>query len=314
MCYLKIMFMGTPEFSISTLEALKDGGYNVETIITQPDKPKNRGQKMTHPPVYDYAVENNIKVFQPENLKKENFEEILINSNPDIIIVTAYGKILPEYILNYPKYGCINVHASLLPKYRGAAPIQWSIINGENKTGITIMYMEKGLDTGDMILKKEVDILSCDTYETLHNKLAFEGKSAIIDALKLIELGNVNAQKQDDACSSYAHMITKETAKIDWTKSNDEIYNLVRGLYPFPKAMTFYNGKILKIIKTEQCLEKTDECAGKIIKTDKDSIFVSCGNKTVIKIKQIQLEGKKSMSVKDFLVGNEIQTGIVLGK
>ena len=308
------MFMGTPEFSISTLEALKDSGYDVETIITQPDKPKNRGQKMSHPPVYDYAVENNIKVFQPVSLKKENFEDILINANPDIIIVTAYGKILPEYILNYPKYGCINVHASLLPKYRGAAPIQWSIIDGETKTGVTIMYMEKGLDTGDMILKKEVDILSDDTYETLHDKLAIAGKSAIIDALKLIENGNVNAQKQDDSLSSYAHMITKETAKIDWNKSAHEINNLVRGLYPFPKAMTIYLGKLLKVIKTEICDETTDKNAGTIIKTDKESIFVSCGNNTVIKIKNIQIEGKKAMAVKDFLVGNEIQTGIILGK
>jgi methionyl-tRNA formyltransferase len=164
-----------------------------------------------------------------------------------------------------------------------------------------------------MILKKEVDILPDDTYETLHDKLAMEGKSAIIDALKLIENGNVNAKKQDDNLSSYAHMITKETAKIDWNKSAEEINNLVRGLYPFPKAMTLYNGKLLKVIKTELCSEKTDKIAGTIIKTNKESIFVSCGNNTVIKIKNIQLEGKKAMSVKDFLVGNEVQTGIVLG-
>lgn len=305
--------MGTPEFSLSTLDALCEAGYIVDTIITQPDKPKNRGQKMSHPPVYDYAVEHGIRVFQPVTLKKDDFEEILTSSNPDIIIVTAYGKILPEYVLNYPKFGCINVHASLLPKYRGAAPIQWSIINGEKKTGITIMYMEKGLDTGDMILKKEVDITDTDTYETLHDKLAIVGKGAIKEALKLIIDGNVNAEKQNDEFSTYASMIDKNTAKIDWYKSSFEINNLIRGLNPFPKATTMYNGKIMKIIEAEA----TDECPkkqpGQIEKITKDEIKVACGNNTMLKLITIQMEGKKVMSVKDYLVGNTLDNSVTLG-
>jgi len=314
MSLLKIMFMGTPEFSLSTLDALKEAGYSVDAIITQPDKPKNRGQKMSHPPVYDYAVENNINVYQPENLKKENFENILTDVDPDIIIVTAYGKILPEYVLNYPKYGCINVHASLLPKYRGAAPIQWSIINGEKVTGVTIMYMEKGLDTGDMILKEEVEITPVDTYETLHDKLALVGKKAIKDALVLIENGKVTAQKQDDALSNYAHMIDKNTARIDWSKTANDINNLVRGLNPFPKAMTTYNGKLLKITETEVLdLKSSCEC-GIVFEVEKDAICVSCGNATSLRLKTIQLEGKKMMKVKDFLVGNKIDIGTKLGE
>ena len=188
---MKIMFMGTPDFAVVSMKYLIENGYNVTSVVTQPDKPKGRGHKMTHPPVYDYAAENNINIYQPENLKKENFEEILNSEDPDLIVVVAYGKILPEYVLNYPKYGCINVHGSLLPKYRGAAPMQWSIIDGEKETGITTMYMEKGLDTGDMILKEIVPILDDDNFETLHDKMAESGGKVLIDTVKLIEIGNV---------------------------------------------------------------------------------------------------------------------------
>lgn len=308
------MFMGTPEFAISTLEALSEAGYSVDTVITQPDKPKNRGHKMTHPPVYDYAEKNNIKIYQPENLKRESFEEILKNVDPDIIIVTAYGKILPEYVLNYPKYGCINVHASLLPKYRGAAPIQRCIIDGETKTGITIMYMEKGLDTGDMILKEECEITDTDTYETLHDKLAKIGKVAVKKAMALIENGEVNAEKQDDSLSCYAHTIEKSTALIDWNKQAKDVYNLIRGLNPFPKAYTFYNGKMMKITAANVCDFTTDRPCGEIIKTEKDSIYVSCGSSSVLCLKEVQAEGRKLMSVRDFLAGNPVCIGEAFGK
>lgn len=308
------MFMGTPEFAISTMEALFEDGYDIDCVVTQPDKPKNRGHKMTHPPVYDFAEKRGIKIYQPATLKKDDFEEILNAQNPDIIIVTAYGKILPEYVLKFPEYGCINVHASLLPKYRGAAPIQRSIIDGETKTGITIMYMEKGLDTGDMILKEECDITSGDTYETLHDKLALLGKKAVKEAMKQIEKGNVSAEKQDDAKSSYAHTIDKTTALIDWNKTSNDVYNLIRGLYPVPKAFTHYNSKIMKITKAEVANLTSDSKCGQIVKTDKDAFYVACKGGTVLKVTKIQPEGKKEMNVRDYFAGNKILQGDVLGK
>ncbi len=309
---MKIMFMGTPDFSVYSLKLMIDEGYDVTSVVTQPDKKKGRGHKMAHPPVYDYAFEKGIKIFQPENLKKENFEEILTSQNPDIIVVAAYGKILPEYVLNYPKYGCINVHASLSPKYRGAAPIQRCIIDGEKKTGVTIMYMEKGLDTGDMILKKEVEITKDDNYETLHDKLANVGTEALKEALFMIENGKMTREKQDDALSNYAPMIDKETAKIYWNKNADEIFNLVRGLYPYPKAITTYDSKLFKICKANVTSKKSNGAFGEIVEVFKDSFDVAC-NDFVLNVTRIQIEGKKEMEVSDFLKGNTIEKGIILG-
>lgn len=309
---MRVMFMGTPDFSVYSLKLLVEEGYNVTSVVTQPDKKKGRGHKMAHPPVFDYAFENGIEIFQPENLKKENFEEILINQNPDIIVVAAYGKILPEYVLNYPKYGCINVHASLLPKYRGAAPIQRCIIDGEDKTGVTIMYMEKGLDTGDMILKKEVEITREDNYESLHDKLANIGTIALKEALKLIENGNFTREKQNDELSNYAPMIDKETAKIDWSKSAEDIFNLVRGLYPYPKAYTTYDAKLFKICKAEVTDKKSNSKFGEITNVYKDSFEVECGDFN-LKVTKIQTEGKKEMEVSDYLKGNIIEKGKILG-
>ena len=309
---MRVMFMGTPDFSVYSLKLLVEEGYNVTSVVTQPDKKKGRGHKMAHPPVFDYAFENGIEIFQPENLKKENFEEILINQNPDIIVVAAYGKILPEYVLNYPKYGCINVHASLLPKYRGAAPIQRCIIDGEDKTGVTIMYMEKGLDTGDMILKKEVEITRDDNYESLHDKLANIGTIALKEALKLIENGNFTREKQNDELSNYAPMIDKETAKIDWSKNAEDVFNLVRGLYPYPKAYTTYDAKLFKICKAEVTDKKSNSKFGEITNVYKDSFEVECGDFN-LKVTKIQTEGKKEMEVLDYLKGNIIEKGKILG-
>lgn len=309
---MRVMFMGTPDFSVYSIKAMVDEGYNVTCAITQPDKKKGRGHKMAHPPVYDYASEKGIEIFQPENLKKENFEEILKTQNPDIIVVAAYGKILPEYVLNYPKYGCINVHASLLPKYRGAAPIQRCIIDGEKKTGVTIMYMEKGLDTGDMILKKEVEITKDDNYETLHDKLALIGVDALKEALCLIKSGKMEKEKQDDNLSNYAAMIDKETAKIYWNKTAEEIFNLVRGLYPYPKAITTYDGKLFKICKATVTDKKSTENLGEITNVYKDSFDVSCKDFN-LNVTRIQTEGKKEMDVSDYLKGNLIEKGKILG-
>lgn len=309
---MKIMFMGTPDFAVASLDALKSSGYDIISVVTQPDKKKGRGHKMAHPPVYEYAKENDIKIFQPENLKKENFEDILNSQNPELIVVAAYGKILPEYVLNYPKYGCINVHASLLPKYRGAAPIQRCIIDGEKKTGITIMHMEKGLDTGDMILSKEVEITDCDNYETLHSKLAEAGKGVLTEAIKQIENGTAKRIKQDSEKSCYASMIDKETAKIDFSKTAREIFNLTRGLYPIPKAYTSYDGKMMKICLTKPTYEKKIGENGEIVRVCKNSFFVSCSD-CLLEVLKIQTEGKKEMSVADFLKGNTIEKGKILG-
>lgn len=310
---MKIMFMGTPDFAVVSMKYLIENGYNVTSVVTQPDKPKGRGHKMTHPPVYDYAAENNINIYQPENLKKENFEEILNSEDPDLIVVVAYGKILPEYVLNYPKYGCINVHGSLLPKYRGAAPMQWSIIDGEKETGITTMYMEKGLDTGDMIIKEVVPILDDDNFETLHDKMAESGGKVLIDTVKLIEIGNAPREKQDDALSTYAIMIDKTVAKIDWTKDAVSIHNLVRGLSPFPKAFSSYMEKQVKIPASKVGDTTLETVCGKVIDVSPDGIKVACGNNTSLIITEIQFEGKKSMKVSEYLKGNNIAVGEIFG-
>ena len=309
---MNIMFMGTPDFAIPSLEALYDAGHNVCCVITQPDKPKGRGHKMAHPPVYECAESHGTPVYQPENLKKENFEHILTQHNPDLIAVVAYGKILPEYVLEFPKYGCINVHGSLLPKYRGAAPMQWCLINGEKKTGITTMYMAKGLDTGDMLLKAEVDITDDDNYETIHDKLNVLGAKLLVETVAALESGTAVRTPQDDALSCYSPMIDKNTARIDWSKPAEDIKNLVRGLYPFPRAYTTLEGKQLKIEKTAVCPKGSDAAPGSVTDVSKTSFTVACGEGTALVVTQVQLEGKKSMDVQSFLLGNSIEKGTVL--
>lgn len=311
---MNIMFMGTPEFAIPSLEALYNNGHNVVCVVTQPDKPKGRGHKMAHPPVYECASSHGTCIYQPENLKKENFEHILTGCNPDLIAVVAYGKILPEYVLNYPKYGCINVHGSLLPKYRGAAPMQWCLINGETKTGVTTMYMEKGLDTGDMLLKAEIPLTDEDNYETVHNKLNVLGADLLIKTIDGLEKGSIKRQKQDDSLSCYSPMIDKTNSKIDWSFSAENIKNLVRGLYPFPRAYTMYGSKLLKIEKATACKSSSDEKYGTIIDVDKKSFTVQCGDGTALIVTQIQMEGKKSMQVESYLLGNSIEKGIILNQ
>ena len=310
---MKIMFMGTPDFAVMCLEALINAGHDIVSVVTTPDKPRGRGHKMCPTPVGEFSVAKGIEVYKPLNLKKENFEEILVKSNPDLIVVVAYGKILPPYVLEYPKYGCVNVHASLLPKYRGAAPIQRSIIDGEKITGVTTMYMAEGLDTGDMLLKSEVEITPDDNFETLHDKLATEGAKLIVKTVKAMEDGTLTPEKQDDALSNYAKMITKETAFIDWSKNANDIHNQVRGLFPVPKAFTFYEGKQLKICRTSVSDAKTDKNAGTVISVDKASFSVACGDGSVLDVLSIQAEGKKLMDVCDYLRGNSIYSGVILG-
>ena len=310
---MKVMFMGTPDFAVYSLEALISAGHEIVSVVTMPDKPKGRGHKMMHTPVYEAAEKHGIPVITPDNLKKENFEQHLTTISPEVIVVVAYGKILPEYVLEFPEYGCINVHGSLLPKYRGAAPIQRSIIDGETVTGITTMYMEKGLDTGDMLLKSEVEITPEDNYETLHDKLAAVGAQLIVETLSGLKSGQCIPEKQDDSKSCYAHMITKETAFINWMMNASDIHNLIRGLYPVPKAFTLYEGKNLKIGLSKVSSKNCDCIPGTIFEIGKTSLLVSCGHGTSLEIFMIQPEGKKMMSVEDYLKGNVIERMTVLG-
>lgn len=249
---MNILFMGTPEFSVPCLERLISDGHNVSAVVSQADKPKGRGHKMVYTPVKECALKHGIQVFQPETLKDNSFSDELEAINPDVIIVVAYGKILPEYILNYPKYGCINIHASLLPKYRGAGPIQHSIIGGEKITGVTSMYMEKGLDTGDMLFREETEIGEYENCEELYERLSRIGAEVLSKTLRLAESGELKRERQNDSEATYAPMLTKATGEIDWKSSAESIVNLIRGTYMWPVAHTLYKGEPLKIYAAER--------------------------------------------------------------
>lgn len=309
---MKIIFMGTPDFAVPCLDMLVKEGHEVCLVVTQPDKPKGRGKKMLFPPVKEKAIEYGIEVFQPVKVKEEEAVEKLRSYNADIIVVVAFGQILPESILNMPKYGCVNVHGSLLPKYRGAAPIQWSVINGDTKTGVTTMYMEKGLDTGDMLLKAEFDISDEDTYGTVHDKMCVMGADVLKETLVKIENGTIVREKQDDALSNYAPMISKETGHIDWNKTSFEIINLIRGLDPVPAAWTVYNGEVLKIWKAVkfECDNSTAKC-GEIAYITKKGFVVKTGDSFVL-VTEIQARGGKRMATDAYMRGHAVEKGIVL--
>ncbi len=302
---MRILFMGTPEFAVPCLETLIESKHEVCGVVTQPDKPVGRGHKLTPPPVKVAAENANIKVFQPESLKDFAFEDELSALAPDIIIVVAYGKILPEYILNYPKHGCINVHASLLPKYRGAGPIQWSVINGEKKTGITTMMMEKGLDTGDMLLKCETEIGEYETADSLHDRLMVMGADLLSETLCQIENGTIKPEKQNDDESTYAPMISKDMAKIDWNRPAREIISLICGMNSWPVAHTTYMGEIMKIYEAIVGGERKGT-VGQILTADEKGIEVLCGDGKSVLITKVQFKGSKAMAVRDWLNGHKI--------
>jgi len=305
--------MGTPEFAVPCLETLINSKHEVIGVFTQPDRPSGRGQKINITPVKEKALEHNIPVFQPTTLKSEDVISQLKDLNPDIIVVVAYGQILPKVILDMPKYGCINVHASLLPKYRGAGPINWVIINGEKESGITTMYMDVGLDTGDMLLKETIEIGDNETAGQLHDRLMELGAKVLDDTVNLIEAGKINPIPQRHDESSYAPMLDKELGKIDWYKSAQEIKNLVRGTNPWPTAYTTYDGKNMKVWKTSVIKDGKYYKPGIILEVKKDCIIVSTG-KDLIAIEEIQFSGKKRMSVKDYLIGNNIEINRNLGE
>lgn len=309
---MRAVFMGTPEFAVPTLQALIDH-HQVEAVVTQPDKQRGRGKKVQFPPVKEKAVEHEIPVYQPQKARDEEFVEILREINPDVIVVVAYGQILPESILNIPKYGCINVHGSLLPKYRGAAPIQWAVLDGEEKTGITTMYMEKGLDTGDMIDKAEIVLDPKETAGTLHDKLMEIGANLLLETLEKLENETAVRIKQNDSESCYASMLTKEMGQIDFSKSAREIECLIRGMNPWPSAYTSLNGKALKVWEAEVLTENSGEEPGTVIDVTKDAIVAAC-KEGALKLLEVQMAGKKRMKVSAFLLGYQVEKGMKLGE
>lgn len=313
---MKIVFMGTPDFAVGALEALIGAGHAITAVVTQPDKAKGRSGQLQAPPVKECAVKHGIPVFQPVKIKTPEAVERLAQYEADLFIVAAFGQLLSQEILDMPKFGCINIHASLLPRYRGASPIQHVILAGEEKTGVTIMQMDAGLDTGDMLYKKEVVIERADTFETLHDKLMAAGGQAIVEALALLEEGKLEPEKQQDELSCYAPLIKKEMGKIDFAKDAYSIELLVRGMNPWPSAYTFYRGKQLKIWEAraqEELPEDVKEVScGTVCRVDKDYVSVAAG-RGILNIYSLQLEGKKRMSAHDFLLGVKMQPGEKLG-
>lgn len=308
---MRVIFMGTPDFAVPSLEALLTK-HEVVLVVTQPDKPKGRGKKMVPTPVKACALEHGIPVLQPEKVKEPEFVKQLRSYEPDLIAVTAFGQILSEPILEMPKYGCINVHGSLLPKYRGAAPMQWSIIDGEKVTGITTMYMAKGLDSGDMLLKAEVEITDEDTFATIHDKMAVTGANLLLDTLDQLEAGTLERIPQDHDAATYAPMITKETGHIDWSKNRQDIINLIRGLNPVPAAYTIYEEEVLKIFGAVISDVQADDAAnGEIVAVVKKGFVVKCGDGCLL-ITEVQARGGKRMMTDAYLRGHAMKEGILL--
>lgn len=303
---MRVVFMGTPDFSVPALENIAKR-YEVVAVVTQQDRPKGRGHKMQYTPVKEKAIELEIPVYQPKRVKDPEFVDILKTLKPDVIVVIAFGQILSKEILELPKYGCINVHASLLPKYRGAAPIQWAVINGDKKSGVTTMYMAEGLDTGDIIDTSEIVLDEKETGGSLFDKLADLGGKLILNTLDKLETGTATRTRQDDARSTYAVKITKELGKIDFTKSAVEIERLIRGLNPWPSAFTYMDDKMLKIWNADVLEETVEEEPGTITEVNKKFIKVATGEGYLL-LKEIQLEGKKRMDVTSFLNGYNFTT------
>ena len=310
---MKILFMGTPDFALFSLKGLCENGYNVVGVITQPDKPKGRGYVLTPPPVKVYAMEQNIPVYQPNSLRTEEFASLLQEINPDIIAVVAYGKILPKNVLDYPKYGCVNVHGSLLPEYRGAAPMQMAIIDGKKVTGITTMYMAEGLDTGDMLLKAECEIAENDNFEVIHDRLGILGAQLLQKTVDGLEKGEITPIPQDHDKATHTSKILKEDCEIDFSKDCDTVHNLIRGLSPIPLAFTHMpDGKLLKIVESEICeRESENQESGKVVSLENGKIRVLCG-KGSINILKVLPEGKGRMSAADFIRGRKINEGEIL--
>jgi methionyl-tRNA formyltransferase len=307
---LRTVFMGTPDFALQTLQALIDAGCNLVGVYTQPDRPKGRGKQLAAPPVKELALKHDIPVYQPLKLRQPEAVAELETLAPDLIVVVAYGQILPKSVLDIPRHGCINVHASLLPKYRGAAPINKAIIDGETETGITTMYMDVGLDTGDMLIKKSLSIGPQESAGELHDRLAGLGRETMEETLQQLCDGTLQREVQDDDQSTYASMMKKEDGRIDWSRTSVEVHNQVRGLDPWPGAYTSLNGELLKLAKTSP--EAADGGKpGTVESADKKGVLIACGSGTLL-IKELQLAGRKRLAAGDFLRGCNLEPGMSL--
>ena len=301
---MKVVFMGTPDFAVGTLEALIEAGHEVIGVVTQPDKPKGRGKTLMATPVKEVALKHQIPVYQPKKVREAGFTETLGRLAPDVIVVAAFGQIITKEILDIPRFGCINVHASLLPAYRGAAPIQWAVINGEKESGVTIMQMDEGLDTGDMIDKVVVPLAQDETGGSLFDKLSQAGARLCVKVLKDLEEGNaVRVKQPEESTTPYASMISKKMGEIDWNRSAKSIEQLIRGLDPWPSAYTKLQGKTLKLWKAEAQKENVPEgVPGEVVKVERDTFCIQTGD-GILKIEEVQLEGKKRMDTAAFLRG-----------
>ena len=309
---MRILYMGTPDFAVLPFRVLTEN-FEVVGVVTQPDKPKGRHMTLTPPAVKLAALEKNIPVFQPTTLKDGAFQDVLDQLTPDVIVVVAYGKILPKYVLDYPKYGCVNLHGSLLPKYRGAAPMQRALIDGEKETGVTTMCMAEGLDTGDMLEIATTPITEDDNFETIHDRLSEMGASLLLSTLHKLKEGSIVPQKQDDALATYAAKIENQDCRIDFSQGAYTVFNQVRGLSPFPLAVCKHNGKMLKVIDCRAQISGAYPSAvcGEVVSLDKGCITVKC-NDGVVVIRAVLPEGKSRMKASDFINGRKIQVGDIL--
>lgn len=304
--------MGTPDFAKICLAGIYDAGAEIVGVVTQPDKPRGRKMILTPPPVKEFALEKGIPVYQPETLRGDDFSALLSELDPELIAVAAYGKILPEAVLNYPKYGCINVHTSLLPKYRGAAPMQRAIMNGDSETGVTTMYMAKGLDTGDILNVAKTPIYENDNLESLHDRLADMGAKLLWETMCDAESGKLHAQKQDDSMATYAAKIENEDCLLDFSKSAKEVYDTIRALSPIPLAYTYLGGKMLKIVSAQPGNTKTG-APGEVVSLESDKIYV-CTSDGTVALTHVLPEGKSRMSAGDFIRGRKVAIGDIMGK
>ena len=315
---MKVVFMGTPDFSVGTLKAIVEAGHEVAAVVTQPDKPKGRGGAMSFSDVKQAAIELGLLVLQPKRARDEEFVNELRKINPDVIVVVAFGQILSKEILDMPKYGCVNVHASLLPKYRGASPIQWAVIDGCEYSGVTTMMMNEGIDTGDILLVEKVKLDRKETGGSLFDKLSGVGADLLVKTLDELEKGTVKPVKQNETEATHVKMLDKSFGNIDFSMEAARIERLIRGLNPWPSAFTHFNGKLLKIWDADVCDDVVCESCesvvnGMITHVNNNSFIVKCGDNS-LKINELQLEGKKRMKTQDFLRGNHINTGDILGK